>query len=267
VNGVPFVLPVVLVTMAVGCASPRAARDISPPGPGPRSSAEAKKLVAEADRLYREPRTASSVEASLTSAKRAVLENDALGARWRAMRACCWLAQYHPDEDARLRYAQEGVAIGEEAVATAPSGPEPYFYHALDIGLLCDITGSGLFRIGTMRALAEKVIAIDPLYDHGGGHRFLGILCYRTASIPLFAAGTAEEGRAHLEKALEHFPDYGRNLLSLAEYHLHVEEPERARPYLERLLESPVPEDESAEHAEWLEKGRRHLEEIEEAEG
>lgn len=211
--------------------------------------------LAEADRLYEAPRTVEAVRQSLVLCEQSFSENDEAGARWRAARACAWLAT-HDDEASRQRHAERGIEIGEESLSADPSNAEPFYYQALNIGLLSEITGSGLFRIKTMKQHALRVIEVDEQFHYAGGHRFLGILCYRTSRIPLFAAGTAEDARRHLARALELFPAHGENQLAMAEFHIWEDKPELARPYLEQLDASTPPPDLAAEHADWKRNGR-----------
>ena len=232
----------------------------------PRSLAERQTLVDESDQRYREPRTTESVLASLAAATDAVTNGDAdvVGARWRAARACFWLAQYHHDSRQRLPFAERGVEIGEAALAERPTTVEPYYFHALNVGVRAKLKNSGLTLIGTMKELAQKVIELDERYAFGGGHRYLGILQYRTRWIPFVAAGTAAEAETNLRRAVTLFPDYGNNRLALAEYYLDVDQGDRAREELTRVLRCPVPPGESAEHREWVARAREHLQVLDE---
>jgi hypothetical protein len=233
-------------------------------GPTPTPEPNGKRLsdseiaahLAEADRLNREPRTVEAIVASLALAEKAFTDIDEAGAGWRASRACAWLATYHAEKSARQQYAEQGVQLGELTLSTPEPSAEAYLYQALNLGLLSEITNSGLFRIKLMKEHALRVIELDERLDYAGGHRFLAILCYRTSSIPLFAAGSAEDARTHLTQALELFPRHGENLLAMAEFHLWERKPELARAYLERLEASQAPVDLSAEHQEWKRKGR-----------
>ena len=233
-------------------------------GPTPRPEPNGKRLsaseiasqLAEADRLYREPRSVEAVLSSLSLAKEALTETDEAGASWRASRAYAWLATHHPDNSARRKYAEEGIHLGELALSHPGARPETYFYQALNLGLLSELTNSGLFRIKLMKEHALRVIELDEQLEYAGGHRFLAILCYRTSAIPLFAAGSGEDASKHLTRALELFPDHGENLLAMAEFHVWERKPELALPYLGRLETSEAPPDRSAEHQEWKRRGR-----------
>jgi len=196
-----------------------------------------------------------SLELALSARK----SPDTEGAGWRAARSCAWLAENHPEETSREDFARKGVQIGEAALAVKPANVEPYYYQALNLGLLSNITGSGLSRIAPMKGLALHVIEIDERFAYGGGHRFLGVLCYRTSRIPFFAAGNAEDAERHLNRALELFPSHGDNLFKLAEFYVWNDAADRARELLEQLQQSPAPPDMTTEHAAWLVKGQELL--------
>ena len=241
------------------------------------SATEQRALIDQADHLYAGPRTVDRVLKSLAAARRAgsVKRTEVsragkptlppLDAAWRAQRASYWLARFHPDEKARLEHAREGVTIGEEALeAAALDGLDDvarHFYHALNVGVLCDLTSSGLTKIATMRSLAEKVIELDPLFENAGGHRFLGILCYRTSSIPIVRAGSAEDGRVHLERATQLAPDCGENWLELAKFHVWSGAPKKALRFARLALEATRTEDSSAEDAVWIAEAEAIVEE------
>lgn len=59
-----------------------------------------------------------------------------------------------------------------------------------------------------VKALMERVVALDETYEDGGAHMYLGVFA---TLVPPAAGGKPEEGRAHFERALELSGD--RNLM------------------------------------------------------
>lgn len=51
-----------------------------------------------------------------------------------------------------------------------------------------------------VQALMERVIKLDPLYEHGNAHLYLGVLA---TQLPPDLGGRAEEGRGHFEQAIK----------------------------------------------------------------
>jgi hypothetical protein len=103
-----------------------------------------------------------------------------------------------------------------------------------------------------MADAVERVIEIDERFDRAGAHRFLGLLYLETESYPLIALGTLDDAFVHLERACELFTNAGDNHLALARALIEDEEEDVAREHLQRVLGSPVPEDQTVEHSEWV---------------
>ena len=72
---------------------------------------------------------------------------------------------------------------------------------------------SSLVDLPRVKAVMERVIALDDGYDHGMPHVYLGVI---DAQIPAALGGHPEEGRAHFEHAIE--LSGGHNLIAKVEY-------------------------------------------------
>ena len=243
-----------------GCAS---SPDAYPYEESPLEASVIAERAARCDELYRQPRTPSRVARSLELCLRSVSSHDGYSALWRAGRAGAWLAEKHPESEARLRYARIGVALGRAAIADAPGRAESHHFYALNLGLLSGLEGGGLGRLPKMVAAAKRVVTLDERYDHGAGHRFLGILYFETMDNFLAAQGDIDDALAELNRACELFPDYGHNQLALARVLIEDEAFEEARIRLQRAIDSPVPEDETEEHREWIAEAHELLKELE----
>lgn len=73
----------------------------------------------------------------------------------------------------------------------------------------------GLANVGKLMAMYRRCIALDEAFWGGSCHHSLGALLVTT---PGFLGGDAEEGKGHLERALELDPDYLMNHVVYAEY-------------------------------------------------
>ena len=215
-----------------------------------------------ADALYREPRDGTRVEQSLKLCLDSVSSHGGYSGLWRALRASAWLAERHGDEERRHEFAIQGVGLGPGAIALTPNSAETHYYYALCLGQLSSIESRDGGRVPKMAAAVRRVIEIDEKLDRAGAHRFLGLLYLETESYPLIAIGTIDDAFEHLERACELFPDAGDNHLSLARALIEDEEETEARDHLRRVVDSPVPDDQTDEHGEWVEEARALLAEL-----
>jgi hypothetical protein len=58
---------------------------------------------------------------------------------------------------------------------------------------------NAIAELGRVRALMERVVALDESWDHGGAHVYLGIF---ETLLPQSLGGRPEQGRAHFERAI-----------------------------------------------------------------
>ena len=73
----------------------------------------------------------------------------------------------------------------------------------------------GMKDVGKVKAAYERCIEIDESYWGGSCHNALGALLVTT---PAFLGGDLEEGKRHLERAIELAPDYLENHVVYAQY-------------------------------------------------
>jgi tetratricopeptide (TPR) repeat protein len=221
--------------------------------------------IDEIDGLYREPRTVEKVAASLALSEVSISRRNEHAALWRAVRACAWLAQRHPDRDAGLEFGRKGIVIGIRAVALKGLArqPEPHYYLALAMGNFCEEEGTcDPEFVEKMRDHAEQALAADEGFDHCGPHRFLGKLIVEAADTPGYAVGSWEEGLEHLQAAVAKCPEFPENWLFLGETLAEDDQVDAARSALERVIASQPPPDHGAEHAEWVAKAKELLEDF-----
>ena len=73
----------------------------------------------------------------------------------------------------------------------------------------------GMIDVGKVKALYERGIEIAEDYWGGSFHNALGAML---VTLPSFLGGSVEEGRSHLERAIEISPDYLENHVVYAQY-------------------------------------------------
>ena len=166
-------------------------------------------------------------------------------------RAAAWLAEHFPDWNDRVDIAKTGVSIGRESVRLPVDMAEPYFYCALNLGVLSRLY-STKDLVAEMIDLCKKAIELDETSDYAGPHRFLGILYYETEGYPLVTTGTLDDALRHLERACELAPDYGHNHLALAKALLEDDQYDEAKTHLQKVIELPNPDGDEAERASWV---------------
>lgn len=247
---------------------------------------------------------AEAAARDVVAAARAAVATDpeSVGARWRLMRALYFLGEHATAGEANKKAVfEEGKKVGEETLALLrraagaaagrdlsnaspdelapqlsgmPDAVPAFLWAGVNWGKWALVFGKGAAaRQGAaakIRDYARAVVALDPAYDEGGGHRVLGRLHHQTPSIP-FVTGWASrtEALASLRRAVEAGPRNFVNRLYLAEAIWDYEKGRRdeARRILEALVrEVPTPglevessraqEDARALLAEWAGRGR-----------
>ncbi len=203
------------------------------------------------DRLYAPPRTLANVDRSFTTCLSSISKTSRDRVLWRMARAAAWLAENFPDWDDQVDIAKTGVSIGRESVRLPVDKAEPYFYCALNLGVLSD-----LFKtkdlVEEMIDLCKKAIELDETLDYAGPHRFLGILYYETEGYPMVTKATLDDALRHLERACELAPDYGHNHLALAKALLEDDQYDAAKTHLQKVLDLPNPDGDEVERAKWV---------------
>lgn len=235
----------------------------------PAAASEVRELVLAGDAAWNRraagssgPRADAGPIGEVVAAYRAALAASPrdLDARWKLLRALAFLGE-HATADAGERrrlyleardLAEEGLDLlartagGRERLnrlspaeigvelASVREAPALYFWAAIHWGLWARDGGTlAAARRGVARKVrdyASVVIALDPHFEEGGGHRILGRLHAEAPRIPLFT-GWIDRDRAvaELEAALERGPSNPRNRLFLAEALLEHRPRERRR--------------------------------------
>lgn len=117
--------------------------------------------------------------------------------------------------------AQQGRDYAERCLMTAPEEPGCYYWRAVNTGVYYRLHVLG-YQTGVKQMIAdcEKVIELDPRYDHGGAYRILGQLYTQlpqTGGRPDSITRDLSKAEEALRKAVQLSPDYPENHLALAE--------------------------------------------------
>lgn len=151
----------------------------------------------------------------------------------RAARFAIWLI-YNAAGDTLI---DQALLLTNTAVAIDSNRVEGYYYRAITVGLLAQNDKTrGRAAMRDIREDAERAIAIDANFDHGGPPRVLGAL-YLRAPGPPAGIGSLRRATPLLEQAYQLAPNYPENILFLTEAYLENERIEEARSLLDSLSE------------------------------
>jgi len=137
---------------------------------------------------------------------------------WEFARACFDWAEFAPDNNAREKLAEKGIAASRRAIALKSTAPAHY-YLAMNLGQLARTKTFGALKlVYQMETEFDAARVLDEKFDNAGPDRNLGLL-YREA--PSFGSiGSRTKARQHLRRAVELAPDYPENRLNLIESYL-----------------------------------------------
>ncbi len=176
-----------------------------------------------------------------------------------AARAIAWLIEHEPDAARRAALATEAVQVCQWCVRRAPSDGACDYRLALALGHQArERPSTAADALPRMVTLLEKAIAADPLLDHAGPDRVLGLVLLRAPGWPV-GPGDEEAGLEHVRRAVELVPDHPLNLLALGEAlaeNGRAQEAAAAYRRAEQLAEALVAAGDP-DASEWLESARR----------
>jgi len=152
--------------------------------------------------------------------------------------------------------------LTRQSLQTNKNSAPSHFFNGLCMGKLGEIQGiwASLKQIDPMEKAMHAVIQVDPAFEHGGPHRFLGRLYYE---LPSILGGSLDKSIEHLEKAVQYAPDYEENHLFLAEAYLSRGDAQTARKTLLDLLNIARAQQADREVHEVRARARELLKEIE----
>ncbi len=201
-------------------------------GPG-LSAVEQHTLAQQADALFAAPRSLARVQRAFTARQRLVAaDKNNRDYLVEAAIVASWLARHQSSAPV----AQLGVEYAGAALELNETDAAAHFYRAVCLGLYTQSrTGGALTHVKQMAHHARRTVALDPKFNHAGGHRYLCRLLAQAPEFPI-SIGDSEAAVEHGRKAIAIAPDYPENHLALAAAYAEDEQPEQAAAQAKRML-------------------------------
>ncbi len=131
-----------------------------------------------------------------------------------------------------------------KALATAKASDVPVLYVSASAWAAWIQANSSdwnaIANLAKVKAMMERVVALDEAYEHGEAHLYLGVIA---TLLPPAAGGKPEEGRVHFERAIE--LSAGHDLIDKVEYARRYARTVYDRPLHDRLLHEVLDADAS----------------------
>jgi tetratricopeptide (TPR) repeat protein len=216
-------------------------------------------LIDQSDALYAQRADLAKAKEALAKLHEAVTaKEDAYDIYWRMSRLEYWIGDHNADKAAKKQIFQEGIDHAKKAIELRPDKVEGHFWLGVCYGVYGEAKGvlKSLFLVKPIKEEMRRVLDIDPAYDRGGADRVLGRVYHE---VPGFFGGSEKKSLEHLLKAVEYGPRVGLNLIYLADTYVSLDEIEKAREVLERVLTMEPMPDLIPETAEEREQAREKL--------
>jgi tetratricopeptide (TPR) repeat protein len=148
-------------------------------------------------------------------------------AAWEFGRTAFDHAEFAGNKAERETIAAQGVAACRRAVLLAPQSAPAHYYLGLNLGQLAKVyLFKGLGIVSEMEKLFLAARKLDPLFDHAGPDRALGLLYHQAPGWPISLGSNAKANR-HLNEAVRLRPNYPGNRIALAEFLWATRQPRR----------------------------------------
>lgn len=134
-------------------------------------------------------------------------------ATWKLIRAYYFKGNYTvKDSEIKKAIFDKGKELGEQGIKEFPDSPGIHLFTAIVWGVWGEEYGilkaakEGV--AGKIKTYCEKVIELDPNFDHAGGHRVLGRVYFKAPKIPLILGWPSNKKAIEiLEQGLKLAPD------------------------------------------------------------
>ena len=154
---------------------------------------------------------------------------------WQFARAAFDFAEFSTNDIQRAALANQGIAACRPLVTRDPKLAAGHYYLAMNLGQLARTEYLGaLALVKEMEPEFKKAGELDPLLDHAGPKRNLGLL-YRDAPGWPVSVGNPSKALTLLKQAVKLAPDFPENYLHLIESYLKWNEPDDAKKELRAL--------------------------------
>lgn len=201
-------------------------------------------LLAESDRLATTSESASQYLASLALLERALSTNPThYQILWRAARLYYKVGDTAA-EPAKAGYFEQGITVGQQAVAQHPGGVEGHFWLGANYGGLSELQGAfkALKTVQKIRTAMRTVLQLQASYANGDAYRALGEI---ERQLPGILGGNLKRGIAYLEQGVQVAPQNLAMKLALAKAYRDASRTQESQQLLHEILQTPG----RAEHA------------------
>lgn len=145
-------------------------------------------------------------------------DSEDLMAAWNLGRAAFDLAEFAETKSERELIATKGLAACRHAVSLDSQSAPAHYYMALNLGQLARVRLlKGLAIVAEMESEFLTSRKLDPLFDHAGADRALGLLYHQAPGWPI-SLGNNSKANRHLTEAVRLRPNYPGNRIALAEF-------------------------------------------------
>ncbi len=211
--------------------------------PPQAAAAAAGPLIAQGDALYvNRADYATAKEARRKYEEALAAGEDPYEANWKLSRICYWIGDHTGAKDLKKTILLAGVEYAKKAIEINPNKPDGHFWLGVNYGVYGEAKGilKSLALVKPIKAEMNRVVQIDPAYDHGGADRVLGRVYHE---VPGIAGGSEKKSLEHLLKAVEYGPRVGLNLIYIADTYLSLDRVEDARKALQTIVDmEPMPD-------------------------
>ncbi len=192
--------------------------------------------IAEVDRLFgygadvvRERQVLGIIEPSLNA------DPNNYQLLWRAARSYYFVGNLTTD-NTKTRYYEQGIAVGQRAVAAKADGVEGHFWLGATYGAYAREKGAfkALSTVGKVRSEMETVIRLNPRYEDARGYLALGEL---DRQLPRLLGGSDKRAVQYLEDGLRIAPNNLEIKFALAQAYKDTGRKDDARKQLQELLQ------------------------------
>ncbi len=142
-----------------------------------------------------------AIEAAAIWSARLAADPTDFESAWKASRAHYWLGTLGRPQHERKAALEQGVTAARTAAALRPERPEGHFWMAANMGALAESFGlrQGIRYRAPIREALERVLALDPAFQHGSADRALGRWYLQ---VPGLFGGDKRKSEVHLRTAL-----------------------------------------------------------------
>jgi tetratricopeptide (TPR) repeat protein len=229
-----------MLTALLGCIGSVLASASTVDGPGllstPSTNADP---VTEADALFSYGEdTVRDLQALATLVRALVTDAHNYQLLWRAARAYYQVGDQASDQE-KQRYFEQGMALGQRAVAQQPSRAEGHFWLAANYGGLSEIQGiwHALQMVKKVRSEMETALRLQPDYEDGNAYRALGEIARQ---LPGVLGGNLKRAITYFEQGLRVAPQNMAIKFALARAYLEAGQREASQRLATEILQMPV---------------------------